>query len=361
MRVVVTGASGNVGTALLRRLSEEPRIEALTAVARRIPPAHAGPPYDAAQWRRVDVGGEDAVEALTDLFTGAAAVVHLAWQIQPSHDRAQLRRTNVRGSLHVAEAAVRAGVPALVVASSVGAYAPGPKDRRVDEEWPVTGVPGSSYSEDKAAQEAVLDDLARRHPRLRLVRLRPGLTFQRDAASEIARFFVGPLAPLGLLRAGRLPAVPAHPRLRVQAVHADDVADAYARAVLSDVRGAFNIAAEPVLDAESLAARFGGAAVPVPPGLLQAAATVTWHARLQPTEPGWVGLATRSPLMSWRRAESGLGWRPRVSALDALAELIDGMAHRAGAATAPLRPRPDAGARLGALFAGRLPGHGDPY
>ena len=54
-----------------------------------------------------------------------------------------------------AQAAVRASVPALVVASSVGAYAPGPKDERVGEDWPVTGVPGSSYSRDKADVEAL--------------------------------------------------------------------------------------------------------------------------------------------------------------------------------------------------------------
>jgi nucleoside-diphosphate-sugar epimerase len=144
-------------------------------------------------------------------------------------------------------------------------------------------------------------------------------------------------------------------------VHADDVADAYARAVLSDVRGAFNIAADPVLDAHTVAGRFGGTAVPLAPALLQAGATATWHARLQPAEPGWVGLGTQSPLMSSRRAGSELGWRPRTDALDALAELFDGMAHRAGVRTAPLRPRPTAATRFASVLAGRLPGHGDPY
>lgn len=361
MRVVVVGASGNVGTALLRRLAAEPRVDAITGVVRRVPPAGTGGPYAGPDWHSIDIGSDGALSRLTDCFAGAGAVIHLAWQIQPSHDPNQLLRTNVRGSAQVAEAVVRADVPVLVVASSVGAYAPGPKDQRVDEDWPVTGVPGSTYSSHKAAMEAMLDGVAQHNPRLRLVRLRPGLTFQRDAASEIARFFVGPLAPLGLLRFGRLPLVPAHPQLRAQAVHADDVADAYARAVLSDVRGAFNIAADPVLDAHTVAGRFGGVAVPVAPALLRAGATATWHARLQPTEPGWVGLGTHSPLMSWQRAESELGWRPRIDALDALAELLDGMAHRAGVGTAPLRPRPTATTRFASVLSGRLPGHGDPY
>jgi nucleoside-diphosphate-sugar epimerase len=133
-------------------------------------------------------------------------------------------------------------------------------------------------------------------------------------------------------------------------VHADDVAEAYTRAVLGDLRGAVNLAADPVLDGARIAKRFGGRTVRVPPGLLQTAASLTWHARLQPTEPGWLRLARNAPLMSTDRAEKELGWRPRVDALDAFAELLDGMARGTGAASPPLRPH-----RL------HVPGHGNPY
>jgi len=199
MRVVVVGATGNAGTALLRRLAREPAVAEITGVARRVPAGDAGPPYQDAAWHTIDIGEPRAV-ALTEAFRGAGAVVHLAWQIQPSHDRRQLRRTNVDGTAHVAEATVRAGVPALVVASSVGAYAPGTKDP------PVAG-----------------------------------------------------------------------------------------------------------------------------------------------------------PLMATRRAEHELGWRPRVDAVAALADLLDGMARRDGMLVAPLRPRPGAAGRAAAMLSGRLPGHGNPY
>jgi nucleoside-diphosphate-sugar epimerase len=361
MRVVVVGASGNVGTAVLRRLASEERVDEVTGVARRIPDPSAGPPYSDVSWYSIDVGAPGAVAELTDCFAGAAAVIHLAWQIQPSHDRAALRRTNVQGSAHVTQAAVRASVPTLVVASSIGAYAPGPKDERVGEDWPHTGVPGSAYSQDKAAVESMLDPLEAQYPQLRVVRLRPGLVFQEPAGSEIARYFAGPLAPLGLLRFGWLPLIPGGTRLRLQAEHASDVAEAYVRATLAEVRGAFNIAAEPVLDASTVATRYAGRTVPVPPALLRLAASLSWHARLQPTEPGWVRLATAAPLMSIERARKELGWRPRIDALTAFDELLKGMSRGTGTGAPPLRRRPGLLGRLGDLARGRLPGHGDPY
>ncbi|SCE83853.1 NAD-dependent epimerase/dehydratase family protein [Micromonospora mirobrigensis] len=360
MRIVIVGASGNAGTALLRRLRQESGVE-VAGVVRRLPAEDAGEPYDRVQWHSCDIGAPGAADKLATIFAGAAAVVHLAWQIQPSHDQRTLHRTNVGGSRAVIDAVVRAGVPALVYASSVGTYAPGPKDHPISERWPVTGVAGSSYSRDKAEVEAMLDSVEAEHPSLRVVRLRPGLIFQRDAGTEIARYFLGPLAPVRLLRYGRIPVVPANRRLRMQGVHADDVADAYARAVLGDARGAFNIAADPVLTPELVARHFHGWTVPVASPVLRVAAMLTWRARLQPVDAGWVELGLNAPLMSSERAETELGWHPRVDALTALKELFAGMATRAHTDSPPMSGDPDLPGRPAGLLKARLPGHPNPY
>ncbi|MFC4149007.1 NAD-dependent epimerase/dehydratase family protein [Micromonospora mangrovi] len=360
MRIVIVGASGNVGTALLRRLRQESGAE-LVGVARRLPGPDAGAPYDGVEWHSCDVGAPGAVEKLAAIFAGARAVVHLAWQIQPSHDQRTLHRTNVGGSRAVIDAVLRAKVPALVYASSVGTYAPGPKDHPISERWPATGVPGSSYSRDKAEVEALLDTVEGEHPELRVVRLRPGLIFQRDAGTEITRYFLGPLAPVRLLRYGRIPLVPANRRLRMQAVHADDVADAYAKAVLGEARGAFNIAADPVLTPELVARHFRGWTVPVAAPVLRIAAALTWRARLQPVDAGWVELGLNAPLMSSARAETELGWTPRIDALTALKELFAGMAHGEGTDGPPMSTDDDLPGRPGGLLKARTPGDGNPY
>ncbi|TYC06508.1 NAD-dependent epimerase/dehydratase family protein [Micromonospora sp. WP24] len=360
MRIVVVGASGNAGTALLRRLRRERNVE-LAGVARRMPGPDSGEPYDQVEWHSCDIGMPGAADQLAEVFAGAGAVVHLAWQIQPSHDQRVLHRTNVGGSRAVIDAVVRAKVPALVYASSVGVYAAGPKDHPVSERWPATGVPESSYSRDKAEVEALLDVAEREHPELRVVRMRPGLCFQRDAATEISRYFLGPLVPVQLLRFNRIPLVPTHRRLRMQAVQTDDVAEAYARVLLGDARGAFNLAADPVLTPELVARHFHGWTVPVAAPVLRAAARLTWYARLQPIDAGWVQLALSVPLLSSERAESELGWRPRVDALTALRELFAGMAERAHTSSPPMSAAPELPGRLAALLRGTPAGHHNPY
>ncbi len=329
MRVAITGATGNVGTSLLRVLSADDAVDEIVGIARRTPQLH----FDKTTWVSADVSRDD----LAGAFAGADAVVHLAWLIQPSRDRATTRAVNVNGSRRVFEAAAAAGVPALVHASSVGAYSPGPKDRFVDESWPTGGIRTSFYSLDKSEAERILDDVEQANPQLRVVRLRPGLIFKAEAASGIRRLFAGPLLPNALLYRSLIAIVPAMERLRFQGVHSLDIAEAYRLAVTSDVRGAFNVAAEPVLDPPELGRLLGAKPVPVAPRVLRKLVDASWKLRLQPTPSGWLDLALGVPLMDVTRARTELGWAPTRSAGEALLELIDAMRRGEGLDTAPLQ------------------------
>src|ERR687894_2206770 len=187
MRVVVVGATGNIGTSVLRSLEKEESVESVLGLARRLP----GLTMQKVEWASADVVTDDLVPHLL----GADAVVLLAWIIQPSRDLTKQWMTNVEGSTRVARAVAEAGVPALLYASSIGAYSPGPKDRRVDESWPVGGILSSYYGRHKAEVERRLDRFERENPGVRVVRMRPGLVFKREAATGIRRLFAGPLLP----------------------------------------------------------------------------------------------------------------------------------------------------------------------
>jgi UDP-glucose 4-epimerase len=328
MKIVVTGASGNVGSAVLTRLHAA-GVESLVGIARRTPDTSVAP-YSDVVWHPIDIGDPDSAARLGQAFAGADAVIHLAWALQPNHDEAAMRRTNVFGTARVLAAAAEARVSQVVVASSVGAYSLGPKRRRVDESWPTGGVHSSHYARFKAINERAMDAFEIAHPDIVLTRLRPGLIFQRAAGAEVAGLFLGRLFPTRWLQSVRPKILPLPSQLIVQAVHATDVADAYWRAVDRRAGGPFNIAAEPVLTPDLIARAFGAdSTVPFRFRVLRAIVDATWRARIQATDPGWLDLATAVPVMSTQRARTVLGWSPEISSIDAMAEVVDAIADRA--------------------------------
>lgn len=338
VRVVVVGATGNVGTSVVDALSADERVGSVVGLARRLPRWRP----DKTEWASADIERDD----LTEHFRGADAVVHLAWLFQPTHNPVTTWRTNVLGGIRVFEAAAAADVATVVYASSVGAYSPGPKDRTVDESWPTHGWPEAAYCREKAYLERYLDAFTAAHPRLRVVRMRPAFLFKRESAPEQRRLFAGPLIPNGLVRPGMVPVVPDVPGLRFQAAHTADVAAAYVEAVLRPVSGAFNLAAEPVVDAGMLAGLLGARRVPVPRLPVRWAVSGAWRLHLVPASPQLLEAVLRLPLMDTSRARAELGWAPRFSSREALQEFLTGLRESRGMPTAPLAARVPLGGRL---------------
>ena len=329
MRVVVTGATGNVGSGVIRALVDDPDVEEILGVARRVPTI-AVPKVS---WVAADV----STDAL-GFVDGADAVIHLAWMIQPQRDEQLLRRVNVEGTRRVLDAVVRHGVPTLVHASSVGAYSPGPKDEPVDESWPTQGIRSSLYSRQKSDVERMLHAASLSSTAPRIVRMRTSLVFSERAASEIGNLFLGPLVPIAAIGRHGAPVVPKHPRLVFQATHTDDIGLAYRAALHADLEGPVNIAAPPIVDTATLAELLDARQLRTPSWLLRHGAGITYALRLQRTSRGWVDLALGVPTMDTQLATDRLGWSARRTATDALTDLLQGFAGRAGSATPPLAP-----------------------
>lgn len=328
VHLVITGATGNVGTSVVEALAGDADVTSVLGLARRLP--NWQPPKT--RWARADVAQDDLAPHLRD----ADALIHLAWLFQPTHDPVTTWRSNVEGSIRVFGAAADAGVRTIVYASSVGAYSPGPKDRAVDESWPTDGWPNAGYTREKAYLERVLDTFERDHPDLRVVRLRPGFIFKRESAAAQRRLFIGPLLPYGLVRPGLVPVVPDLPGLRFQALHSTDVGEAFRLAAVREVHGAFNVAADPVIDAARLAELLGARVVRAPAGPVRAAMAAAWHLHLVPASPHLFDAVLRLPIMDTTRARAQLGWSPRHSALDAIRAFLAGLREGAGMDTPPL-------------------------
>jgi nucleoside-diphosphate-sugar epimerase len=327
-RVVVVGATGNVGTSVVEALSADSTVDSILGLARRKPDWTVAK----TEWQAADTSSDD----LVPLLHGADVVIHLGWLFQPTHRPATTWEANVIGGMRVFDAVAAAGVPALVYASSVGAYSPGPKDAPVDESWPTHGWPQAAYTREKPYLERVLDSYERAHPDIRVVRLRPGFIFKRAAASEQRRLFAGPLLPNWLIRPATVPVVPDLPGLTFQALHTADAAEAYRLAALRPVHGAFNVAADPVVDAALLAECLDARVVSVPAWPVRAAVSAAWKLHLVPASPGLLDAVLRLPIMDTTRARVELGWAPRHTSRDAIAAFLHGLREGTDLPTPPL-------------------------
>lgn len=330
--MVVTGASGNVGSALVRALHATG--DEVVGVVRR-PPQPGTPGWDRVEWVRADLT-VDCHEQLVGALRGADALVHLVWGFQPTHHVGYLRDVGVGGTRRVLAAAAQAGVPHVVHQSSLGAYAPRVDLTPVDESWPTTGIRTSPYSMHKAAGERLVETFAREHPDVTVTVTRPGIVAQRSAGSGQLRYFLPTVVPPAALRL--LPVLPLDDAVVVPVVHADDLVAAIRAAVHGRVGGPFNLAAD-ALGPDTIAAVLGARRVPVPPFLLRAVVAGTWHLRLQPVDVGWVDMARQAPVLDSTRAHTELGWVPAYDGTAALAEAVAGMVETGHDETPVLRRR----------------------
>ena len=327
LRVVVTGATGNVGTSVIQALSAADGIESVLGLSRR--------PTDWTVPKTRFAVADVCLDNLEPHFDGADAVIHLAWLFQPTRRPELTWENNVSGSLRVFRAVARTGVPALIHASSVGAYSPGRNQPAVSEDWPTHGWAGASYPREKAYLERCLDTFEDRHS-TRVVRMRPAFIFQKKSATAQRRLFAGPFLPGSLVKSFWIPVLPRLPALSVQVVHSSDVADAYVAATLGEKQGAFNLAADPPVGMDALADLFDARLIDIPGPIIRASLSAEWSAHIVPATPGLFDTVMQIPTMDCSRARIELGWLPTRSPRAVLEEFFEGLRSGAGWHTPPL-------------------------
>lgn len=316
LTVAVTGPTGTFGTALVPLLLAEPRVRRVVGVARSaFDPASRG--WDGLTYRQGDVRNEPDLRAA---FAGADVVVHLAFLVVGS-DPEQSRAINVEGTVNAYRAAAEAGARRFVYASSIAAYgfhADNPVG--ITEEWPTRPADRLFYAQEKAELEEVLrEEAAGGGPDLYL--LRPPIVLGPHA---VGGKLPGWLGRLFEAVPKRLPPVPVPvPDLPLQVVHEDDVASALMACVLAEgPPGAYNIAADDVLSAADVVRELGGVPVPLPAGPAHAAARLAARVPGLPQPAQWVEALAHPAVMDTTKAREELGWAPRSSAREALAQTL---------------------------------------
>ena len=337
LTVAVTGPTGTLGFGLMPLLQADDRVAHVTGVARRPfdPAAHG---WTKTEYRRGDVRDP---EVLRHAFRGADVVVHLAFQVTGAAPGETIRSVNIDGTLNVFDAAAAAGARRFVYASSVAAYG-FHRDNPIGmtEDWPVRPAHRLFYAQEKAELERLLQAraLAAGPGSPALYLLRPCIVAGPHAVGAKSL----PHGPLGALAralarwAGRTPFPVLAPELPVQLVHEEDVGQALLLCVAAaGPPGAYNIAADGVVTASTLARELGMLPVRVPPRAVQAAAQAVAALPFLPPVAQWVEAASHPAIMDTSRAKQELGWVPRYTALDTLRDTLRLYRQRASASDTP--------------------------
>lgn len=300
-RILVTGAAGFLGGAVVRRLAERDDVEIVLATDRI---ADEGASAGKVRWIRRDVCAP-ADGLLRD--HGVEAIVHHAFEVRPPRDRDAAHRVNVEAVGRLLRDARAAGVGRIVYPSSTTVYGAWPDTGFHDEQEQPRPLPGFAYSEHKVEAERLL------------------LAGPSEAPTTIVLrgcVVVGPGSDNFILSSLALPLFPcpagADPPM--QFLHVDDYTTAVEAALNAPRSGIFNVAGSGTIRLRELVAAVGSRAVAVPEPLLRRIIDLSWRLRLQNRSPS-NGLALiRHPwLASIDRIESELGWRPHRSSAEAVA------------------------------------------
>lgn len=328
VRVAVTGPTGEIGLSTIAALEGHPDVESIVGMARRpFAPAEHG--WTKTTYQQGDILDRDAVH---ELVADADVVVHLAFIIMGS--REESARVNLQGTRNVFEAAVAAPrVRRLVYTSSVAAYGyhsdnPIP----ITEEVPARGSPEHYYSEQKAACEAVLAEVADGSS-LQVYVLRPCIVAgpKATALADVMPWNQLPEPVRRVTQALPLlkPPFP-DPGTPLQLVHHDDVASAIVAAVTTDSAppGAYNIAADGVLSMSAVGDALGARPVRVPHAAATAFSEVIARLPFIPSVLEWLHAGRTSVVMDTTKAREQLGWRPEFTAAQTLRALASAVRNR---------------------------------
>jgi UDP-glucose 4-epimerase len=304
--VAVTGPTGDIGRALLRRLDADPLVGRVLGMARReFDPGSFG--LQKTEYRQGDVLDRSAVEALA---ADADVLVHLAFIIVGG--REETRSVNLEGSRNVFEAA--RGVSRLVYPSSVAAYgfhADNPQP--LTEDVPVRGTDAHYYSAQKAELEQTLREALEGADTEAYV-FRPCIVAGGDALALIEAF------PAVLRKAPVGPVLP-DPGTPFQLVHTEDVAAALAAGVRGDgTPGIYNLAGAGTISVAELAHALGWHSVPVPRAGIALGAGVIGMLPLMPPQASWLNALRVPVVMDTTRAREELGWSPEYDTKAVLAD-----------------------------------------
>ncbi|MFM8320696.1 MAG: NAD-dependent epimerase/dehydratase family protein [Chloroflexota bacterium] len=307
--ILITGVSGYWGTQVAGRLVSECKTHESDLQVIGLDTEPPGDELKGMDFIQADIRNPLFVELLKS--EQVDTVCHLVFvesqcPTEPTFD------VNVMGTMKVLGACAEAGVRKVVLKSSMSVYGATPGNPAfISEQAPLQAGRAYGATRHLAEIESFCNGFRRQVPEMILTILRFSSIVGPKVDSPLTRFLKQPLAPK-LMGFDPL----------MQVIHEKDVAEALVYAILNDVPGVFNVAAEGILPLSKLTAL--AAKMPVPLFHLfaywgvSAANTVGvslshyWPIEMDYLRYPWVG--------DLARMREELGYVPRYTAEEALRE-----------------------------------------
>lgn len=311
MRIFVTGATGYIGGALVRRL----------AAAGHEVRALVRPTSSEGALRQLgELGVATFVGDLADRYSlregmsGADWVIHAAAELDFAAPAARMQSVNVQGTENVASLAYKLGVGRLLVLSSIAAFGGSPEDGTpATEETPPRQPFPSQYSASKHGADQAVAAWERR--KLKVNTVYPSLVYGPPGKKS------GSNAVIGNFLRGRIPVLVAADK-PTSWIYIDDLVAGIERVMDRGPAGRKYLLAGEIATPRQLAGkihRLGGARPPrieLPLGLVRGLVPLAQPLyRLAGRSAPFTADQLRSLTRPWafddRRAREELGWQPR--------------------------------------------------
>lgn len=297
-RILITGASGLVGRALLSHLARQTGAAPHQIIATDL---HAPDLPPGVTFRRMDVTGLDPAQVIAQ--ERPDTVVHLASVVTPPRGstRDLEYAVDVTGTRNVLDASLQAGVRRLVVTSSGAAYGYHSRNRApLTEEAPLKGNPEFAYSHHKYLVETMLAQARADHPDLKQVVLRVGTILGDGVENQITALFRKPR----LLRV-------AGTQGAFVFVWTQDLARILLRAATDGPPGIYNVAGDGALPIRDLAQILNKPVLTLPAWLLRAVLAVGHPLGLTRYGPHQVRFLQYRPVLDNTRLKTDFGYTPQ--------------------------------------------------